>query len=206
MRSIFEKQLFLEILTDYLEVDLVQLSAGRTRIEILQGDITEQSTEAIVNAANSSLIGGGGVDGAIHRKGGACILEECEKIRSTLWKDGLPTGKAAITSAGGLKARYVIHTVGPIWRGGHSGEPKELADCYHNSLALAASKDLRSIAFPSISTGAYGYPMKLASKVALNATRDFLIRTTSSLEEVLLVLFATQDLRIYEDEATNIWS
>jgi O-acetyl-ADP-ribose deacetylase (regulator of RNase III) len=141
-----------------------------TRILLIQGDITDQATDAIVNAANSSLMGGGGVDGAIHRKGGSRILEECKKIRTTEWPKGLPTGKAVITTGGKLKARFVIHTVGPIWRGDDKGEAELLADCYRNSLRLAKSKDLSSISFPSISTGAYGYPIEEACQVALRCS------------------------------------
>ena len=183
----------------------MKLTVGKTTIEIVQGDITEQDTDAIVNAANSSLMGGGGVDGAIHRKGGLSILEECKKIRSSVWRDGLPTGKAVITTGGKLKARYVIHAVGPIWHGGHSNEPELLADCYRNSLDLANSKGLKSIAFPAISTGAYGYPVELASKVAFNACNDFLSHR-SSIELILFVLFTLQDLRTYERTTKLIFS
>ncbi|MEM1726681.1 MAG: O-acetyl-ADP-ribose deacetylase, partial [Candidatus Bathyarchaeia archaeon] len=125
-------------------------------------------TDAIVNAANPSLMGGGGVDGAIHRKGGPKILEECKRIRATEYPDGLPTGKAVITTGGNLKAKYVIHTVGPVWRGGKSGEAELLAEAYRNSLKLAVSKGIKTIAFPSISTGAYGYPIDEASRIALS--------------------------------------
>ena len=186
-----------------ISVISLKLSVGRTNLEIVEGDITEMNSEAIVNAANSTLLGGGGVDGAIHRKGGPTILQECEKVRSTLWKDGLPPGKAVITGAGGLKARYVIHTVGPIWHGGHSSEPKILADCYLNSLTLAVSEGMRSISFPAISTGAYGYPIELASEVALGTTSEFLV-SKSSLHEVSFVLFTKHDLSTYEETAKRI--
>lgn len=202
----FEKQLFFGHTKNVTKkVDLMTLFAGRSRIEILQGDITEQSTDAIVNAANSSLMGGGGVDGAIHRKGGPSILEECQKIRSALWKDGLPPGKAVITRGGRLKARYVIHTVGPVWHGGQNGEPETLMACYSNSLLLAASKELKSLSFPAISTGAYGYPIEMASEIALQTTNEFLLRNQrTSIQEFSFVLFTQQDLRIYEDTAKRI--
>ena len=140
---------------------------GRTKIRLLQGDITDQDADAVVNAANSSLMGGGGVDGAIHRRGGPAILEECKRIRQKDWPNGLPAGKAVITTGGSLKARHVIHTVGPVWSGGRSGEAEALGECYSNSLRIAAQEGLRSVAFPSISTGAYGYPVREASVVAL---------------------------------------
>ncbi|MEM2459623.1 MAG: O-acetyl-ADP-ribose deacetylase, partial [Candidatus Bathyarchaeia archaeon] len=140
-------------------------------------------TDAIVNAANPSLMGGGGVDGAIHRKGGPKILEECKRIRATEYPDGLPTGKAVITTGGNLKAKYVIHTVGPVWRGGKSGEAELLAEAYRNSLKLAVSKGIKTIAFPSISTGAYGYPIDEASRIALSTVKDFLEKE-NGLEEV----------------------
>jgi O-acetyl-ADP-ribose deacetylase (regulator of RNase III) len=173
-----------------------EFKIGKTTVRLVRGDITEMEADAIVNAANSSLMGGGGVDGAIHRKGGPKILEECKKIRETDWPDGLPTGKAVITSAGNLKAKRVIHTVGPIWRDGKHGEPELLAQAYRNSLRLAVSKELMSIAFPSISTGAYGYPIEQASRIALKAVKEFLERE-NSLYEVVFVLFSEFDLQIY---------
>ena len=133
---------------------------GRTTVKLVWGDITDQAVDAVVNAANPSLMGGGGVDGAIHRRGGPSILEECLRIRRQQWPDGLPTGKAVLTKGGSLKARYVIHTVGPVWTGGRSGEPVSLAGCYASSLRLAVQQGLWSVAFPSISTGAFGYPMR----------------------------------------------
>jgi O-acetyl-ADP-ribose deacetylase (regulator of RNase III) len=178
----------------------MQFSIGKAMIRIVQGDITEQDTDAIVNAANSSLMGGGGVDGAIHRKGGPKILEECKKIRETTWPGGLPTGKAVITSGGNLKARYVIHTVGPVWHGGKREEIELLAEAYKNSLKLAVSKGLKTIAFPSISTGAYGYPIEKASKIALKTVKEFLEKE-DQLDEVLLVLFSKPDLETYEKAA-----
>lgn len=172
-------------------------------IRVVKGDITEQDTDAIVNAANSTLMGGGGVDGAIHRRGGPKILEECKEIRRTEWPHGLPTGRAVITGGGTLKARCVIHTVGPIWRGGRAGEAELLASCYRNSLGLARSKGLKSIAFPSISTGAYGYPIEEAHEVALRTAINFLERE-NRLKEVGFVLFSTRDLEIYERGMTFI--
>jgi O-acetyl-ADP-ribose deacetylase (regulator of RNase III) len=159
---------------------------NKTKFSLLQGDITKQSTDAIVNAANSGLMGGGGVDGAIHRSGGTAILEECRKIVSIIGR--LPTGEAVITTGGNLKAKHVIHTVGPVWHGGHSGEPELLASAYRNSLGLAVASSLKTVAFPSISTGAFGYPVNLAAAVALETVIDFL-REDESLDEVVFVLF-----------------
>ena len=169
-------------------------SFGQGRIELVQGDITHETTDAIVNAANSGLMGGGGVDGAIHRAGGPAILEECRHIRE---RNGpLPAGDAVATTAGRLPCRRVIHTVGPIWRGGTAGEPETLARCYRSCMALAQSEDLASIAFPSISTGVYGYPVDLAAAVALEAVRDVL-RAGAAIDLVRWVLFSSPDLRSY---------
>ncbi|WP_455370114.1 O-acetyl-ADP-ribose deacetylase, partial [[Eubacterium] cellulosolvens] len=162
---------------------MLEISIDGIILRLLQGDITEQEVDVIVNAANSSLMGGGGVDGAIHRKGGQKILEECKQIRSREWPEGLSTGKAIITSGGNLKARYVIHTVGPIWRAGKSGEKELLKNAYLNSLKLAVQKELKSISFPSISTGAYGYPIDEAARTALSTVKEFL-EQENSLEEV----------------------
>ena len=159
---------------------------NKTRLSLIQGDITKQGTDAIVNAANSSLMGGGGVDGAIHRAGGPAILEECKRIVSQQGR--LPTGKAVITTGGNLGARHVIHTVGPIWHGGGGGEPELLASAYRESLKLAVSSGLRTVSFPSISTGAYGYPLQEASRVALETVIGFL-KEDDSLDEVAFVLF-----------------
>jgi len=181
----------------------LEFRIGNAKIRIIRGDITEQETDAIVNAANSSLMGGGGVDGAIHRKGGPKILEECKRIRRTQWPNGLPTGKAVITTGGNLKAKYVIHTVGPVWRGGKHGEAELLADAYRNSLKLAVSKGIRTISFPAISTGAYGYPMEEAAEVALKTVRDFL-EDEDKLDEVVFVLFTESAYKVYERKAREI--
>jgi O-acetyl-ADP-ribose deacetylase (regulator of RNase III) len=174
----------------------------QVKLRIIQGDITQQTTNAIVNAANSSLMGGGGVDGAIHRAGGPAILDECKQIVARQGR--LPTGKAVMTTGGNLKAKYVIHTVGPIWHGGNSGEPELLASAYHESLKLATENKLNSIAFPSISTGAYGYPVNQASKVAIDAVITFLRQSTTSLREVVFVLFDAQTLGAYTSALKEI--
>jgi O-acetyl-ADP-ribose deacetylase (regulator of RNase III) len=177
-----------------------EFHVGKARIRLVQGDITNMKTDAIVNAANSSLIGGGGVDGAIHRRGGRAILEECKKIRATKWPQGMPTGKAVITGAGNLKAKHVIHTVGPVWRGGKHGEPELLTQAYRNSLKLATSKGLKTIAFPSISTGAYHYPLKDACQIALKTIKEFLEKE-DSLDEVVIILLSESALETYLQEA-----
>ncbi|HEU5239271.1 MAG TPA: O-acetyl-ADP-ribose deacetylase [Pyrinomonadaceae bacterium] len=166
------------------------------RVTVVVGDITKQDVEAIVNAANSSLLGGGGVDGAIHRAGGPEILEQCREIRRTRFPEGLPTGEAVITTGGRLQALYVIHTVGPIY-GEHRGkEPELLANCYHNSLTLAVEKNLASVAFPSISTGVYSYPRNEAAVVSSRTIENFL-GTDHQLKEVRLVFFQEQDADIF---------
>ena len=182
----------------------MEFKVGKAVVRLVQGAITEQETEAIVNAANPSLMGGGGVDGAIHRKGGPTIREECARIREREWPDGLPVGEAVITSGGRLKAKYVIHTVGPIWRGGNKREPQLLAKAYRSSLSLAVSRGIKRISFPSISTGAYGYPVEKASRVALRAVKEFLEKE-DRLEEVRFVLFTENDLRVYEEAAKEIF-
>ncbi len=161
------------------------------RLELVQGDITREETEAIVNAANAGLRGGGGVDGAIHRAGGPAIMEECRKI------GGCPTGQAVITTGGRLKARYVIHTVGPVYRDGVHGEPELLASAYHNSLALAKKQGIKSIAFPSISTGVYGYPVAEAAKIALGVVSEN-AKDPGSLELVRFVLFDEGTFHAYQ--------
>lgn len=183
----------------------MEFQVGKAYLLIVKGDITDSEAEAIVNAANPTLLGGGGVDGAIHRKGGPRILEECKRIREKEWPDGLPTGNAAITSGGNLKAKHVIHTVGPIWRGGFYDEAKLLRMAYRSSLKLAVANKLKSIAFPSISTGAYGYPTEEASTVALAAVKDFLERE-DKLENVTFVLFSDRDLGIYGKAAKTLFS
>jgi len=169
---------------------------GGTRVRLVQGDITDQDVDVVVNAANSSLMGGGGVDGAIHRQGGPAILEECKRIRQKEWPSGLPAGEAVITTGGSLKARHVIHTVGPVWSGGRSGEAATLAECYSNSLRIAAQKRLRTVAFPSISTGAYGYPVREASRVALTAVRSH-VAIVGAPAEVTFVLYSENDFKTY---------
>jgi O-acetyl-ADP-ribose deacetylase (regulator of RNase III) len=181
-----------------------EFEVGKATVRLVRGDITEMETDAIVNAANSSLMGGGGVDGAIHRKGGPKMLEECKKIRASEWSQGLPTGKVVITSAGNLKARHVIHTVGPVWRGGNRGEPELLAQAYRNSLRLAVFKGLKTVAFPSISTGAYGYPVEDACRVALEAVKEFLEKE-DSLDEVVFVLFSESAFEVYADKAEEVF-
>ena len=167
-------------------------SGGRVRP--LVGDITREAVDAVVNAANSTLLGGGGVDGAIHRAGGPSILAECREIRRTLYPKGLPTGEAVITGAGLMPARHVIHTVGPIY--GRGREAELLAAAYRNSLALAASHGLRSVAFPSISTGAYGYPREEAAAVASRAIGEFL-GGDETIAEVRLVFYSQGDMRVF---------
>ena len=171
------------------------------RIIIKKGDITLEDTDAIVNAANSSLMGGGGVDGAIHKAGGPEILEECKKIVAEIGR--LPTGKAVITTAGCLKARFVIHTVGPIWHGGRDREEELLRSCYRESLLLAEKYGLKSIAFPSISTGAYRYPIVKASPIALKTVRDTI--KDLKIEEVRFVLFTENDYAVYIENSKKIF-
>ncbi|MDT7543447.1 MAG: O-acetyl-ADP-ribose deacetylase [Acidobacteriota bacterium] len=175
------------------------------RVRVLVSDITREDVDAIVNAANSTLLGGGGVDGAIHRAGGASILEECRELRRTLYPDGLPTGEAVITTAGLMPARFVIHTVGPIY-GQHEGHEAELlAACYSKSLRVAAGRGLESIAFPAISTGIYGYPREEAARVASRAIREFLTNamrddetvSAGQLKDVRLVFFSEPDARAF---------
>lgn len=159
------------------------------------GDITEEEVDVIVNAANPSLMGGGGVDGAIHRKGGPRILEECKIIRQTQYPNGLPTGEAVATTAGNLKAKYVIHTVGPVWYGGNNNEEKLLENAYRNSLHLAEKMNCETISFPSISTGAYGYPKEEAAKVVCRVLKDY--SKNPKLKEIRLVFFSSQDYEIF---------
>jgi O-acetyl-ADP-ribose deacetylase (regulator of RNase III) len=167
---------------------------GGSRVELVQGDITREMVDAIVNAANSGLMGGGGVDGAIHNAGGPAILEECREIRES--KGSLPAGEAVMTSGGRLAARHVIHAVGPVWRGGGHGEAETLARCYRNSLELAAARGLSSVAFPAISTGVYSYPVAQAAAIALGTMREVLL-AGSPVSLVRCVLFSEQDLGTY---------
>jgi O-acetyl-ADP-ribose deacetylase len=166
------------------------------RVRVLTGDITKQSADVIVNAANSTLLGGGGVDGAIHYAGGPQILEECREIRRRRFPKGLPTGEAVLTGGGRLTARHVIHTVGPIVRIGSQPDAEMLACCYRNSLALAADNGLRSIAFPAISTGAFCYPRDQAARVASETIEAFLAGTTA-IERVDLVFYEMPDARLF---------
>ena len=174
---------------------------SRTTIKLVQGDITKEQVDAITNAANEKLAGGGGVDGAIHRAGGPEIMKECDEIRAR--QGGCPTGQAVITTGGNLAARHVIHTVGPIWRGGNSNEPALLASCYHASLALAHRHGLRTIAFPSISTGVYGYPTPEAAAVALNAVKEF-VSAHQGIEEVRFVLFDDATYQCFKDALASL--
>lgn len=162
------------------------------RVVVKTGDITREAVDAIVNAANSTMLGGGGVDGAIHRAGGARILEECREIRRAQYPNGLPTGKAVITSGGNLPARFVIHTVGPIYGRNGSKDAELLSDCYRNSLLLAAENNSKTIAFPSISTGAYSYPRHEAAQVSSRAIKEFL-EADEVITQVRLVFFSEAD-------------
>jgi len=168
-----------------------------TTIEAIQGDITEQEVDAIVNAANTSLLGGGGVDGAIHDAAGSELLEACRKI------GGCPTGQARITPGFRLPARHVIHTVGPVWNGGTRGEPGLLQRCYDNALALAAEHGLRSIAFPSISTGVYRFPIDRAARIAVAAVRAH-VESPTPLEVIRFVCFSADDLAVYRSVLRSV--
>lgn len=173
----------------------MEVKISQTVLRLLQGDITLQKADAIVNAANSSLMGGGGVDGAIHLSGGPQILLECKEIVRR--RGRCAPGQAVITSGGNLQADFVIHTVGPVWHGGTAGEPQVLKDAYYNSLRLAKENGLKTIAFPSISTGAYGYPVKEAAQIAIATIVDYI--KEPFFQEVRIVLFNEKILKIYED-------
>lgn len=172
----------------------MELTVAQSLLVLKQGDITLEDVDAIVNAANSSLMGGGGVDRAIHRAGGPGILDECKQIRQR--QGELPTGEAVITTGGNLKARYVIHTVGPVWHGGSHNEDKLLANAYRNSLAIAVRNGIASIAFPSISTGVYGFPIGWASRIAFTTVSEFL-STRTEINEVRFIVFSENDFRVY---------
>jgi len=161
------------------------------KLELMLGDITRVKVDAIVNAANTSLLGGGGVDGAIHRAAGPELLEECRRL------GGCPTGDARITKGYQLPTKRIIHTVGPVWRGGNNKEAELLAGCYRNSLRLAEKHGVKSIAFPSISTGAYGFPIESASKIAIQTVRDFM-RTSNVIEKVVFVCYSQSDYETYK--------
>ena len=167
------------------------------RIQVIKGDITKVKMDAIVNAANSSLLGGGGVDGAIHRAGGPAILEECKKIVAR--QGECKTGEAVITGAGNLPAKYVIHTVGPVWNGGNKNERTKLANCYLNSLQLAVEHDLKTIAFPNISTGAYGFPKKEAAEISVSRIQNFILKN-GSIEQVLIVCFDEENYQYVSNQ------
>jgi O-acetyl-ADP-ribose deacetylase (regulator of RNase III) len=175
----------------------MEVKVNETELELVEGDITRQDTEAIVNAANRSLLGGGGVDGAIHRAGGPAILAECRKLGYC------KTGEAKITTGGRLKAKYVIHTVGPVYRDGQSDEPQLLASCYRRSLEVAEKKGIKTIAFPSISTGAYGYPIRAAARIALETVIDYLEKY-SNFKRVRFVLFGKHSYEVYEETLKEI--
>jgi len=174
-------------------------------VVVTTGDITSFDVDAIVNAANSSLLGGGGVDGAIHRSGGPAILEECRKIRSTQYPEGLPTGKAVATTGGRLKAKHVIHTVGPVWHGGKQGEDILLQDAYRNSLAVAESLGAKTVAFPAISTGVYGFPKDRAAKRVAEVLKQY-FSTPRPIQTVYLVFFSSQDAELFIREADPLLS
>ncbi len=169
-----------------------------TKVQIVEGDITKQQVDAIVNAANNSLLGGGGVDGAIHRVAGPELLEETRKI------GGCPTGEARVSKGYNLPARWVIHTVGPVWKGGHKNEEGLLADCYRNSLKAAVERGVKTVAFPSISTGAYGFPLDRATEIALKETKKFL-KTDKTLEKVAFVCFGEKARKTYQETFKRVF-
>lgn len=173
-----------------------EFSQPGSRLVLFKGDITKVKVDVIVNAANSTLLGGGGVDGAIHRAGGPAILEACQVIRTR--QGSCPAGEAVITTAGKLPAEYVIHTVGPIWQGGERDEPAILANCYRNSLALAVEHQAQTVAFPNISTGVYGYPKDKAAAVAINTVKAFLAND-ATLTNVIFVVFDKENYALYQN-------
>jgi O-acetyl-ADP-ribose deacetylase (regulator of RNase III) len=167
-----------------------------TKLALLQGDITKVQADAIVNAANSSLLGGGGVDGAIHRAGGPAILEDCVKIRNR--QGSCPTGEAVITTGGNLPARYVIHTVGPVWQGGNNRERELLSNCYRNTLTIAIEYGIKTLAFPNISTGIYRFPKAAAAAVAVATVQEFIAAHPGKVETITFVCFDEENYRLYE--------
>ena len=173
----------------------MEVTVNKTKVSMIQGDITKQCTDAIVNAANPSLMGGGGVDGAIHRAGGPEILKECREIVARQGR--LPTGQAVMTTGGNLKARYVIHTAGPIWHGGSGNEAALLRSAYYECLKVATESKLASVSFPSVSTGAYGHPINEAAEVAMDTVVSFLEEQATSLEKVVFVLFDSLTYQSY---------
>lgn len=173
-------------------METLSISIGKCKLDLLQADITRRPVDAIVNAANSTLLGGGGVDGAIHRAAGPELLQACRKL------DGCPTGEARITPGFQLPARYIIHTVGPVWRGGEQGEAELLASCYRNSLMLAEQLQLSSIAFPAISCGVYGYPPNQASQIALSEILRFMPHS-QYLEQIELIAFSNSMLQVFQN-------
>jgi O-acetyl-ADP-ribose deacetylase (regulator of RNase III) len=175
----------------------MSIETEKIRISLVKGDITKLDVDAIVNAANSSLLGGGGVDGAIHKAGGIQILEECIAIRNR--QGGCKTGEAVVTSGGLLKAEYVIHTVGPVWNGGNNGEDKLLANCYINSLKLAEKNHIKTIAFPNISTGVYKFPKERAAEIAVMTVKSYLDNSTF-LEKVIFVCFDEENYNLYSKQ------
>jgi O-acetyl-ADP-ribose deacetylase (regulator of RNase III) len=183
--------------------DAVQI--GKTLLRLVHGDITEAVVEVVVNAANRSLLGGGGVDGAIHRRGGTAILEECKRLRRDVFPEGVPTAEAVLTTGGQLYARHVIHTVGPIWQGGDAGEPDLLVRAYRNVLDLARMHRLRTLAFPSISTGAYGFPIHQAAPLALQTIAEVVRAWPNAFDEVQVVLFTGHDLTVYQNALPAAW-
>ena len=176
------------------------MSTAINKIQVIKGDTTKVATDAIVNAANSSLLGGGGVDGAIHRAGGKTILDECKKI--VAGQGGCKTGEAVITTAGNLPSKFVIHTVGPVWNGGQNNEPQKLADCYRNSLQLAIDNNCGSIAFPGISTGIYRFPKNEAAKIAVATVEEFIFKS-DKIEKVLFVCFDEEYFNLINRELSN---
>jgi O-acetyl-ADP-ribose deacetylase len=174
----------------------IHFKSNRGMIEVIKGDITKTEADAIVNAANSSLMGGGGVDGAIHKAGGPAILAECKRIVAK--QGSCPAGQAVITGAGRLPARFVIHTVGPVWRGGNNRERELLADCYRNSLELAGKNDCRLVAFPNISTGAYRFPKEEAAEIAVRTVNDYLSKST--FDKVIFVCFDEENEMLVKEQ------